>query len=175
MRADSASGVMSHPAPNTQYPSPPSIRPARPEEAGLLSDLALRSKGHWGYDAEFLERCRDDLTYTTEEVAASTIYVAETATGVAGFYCLVPLEPGVALLGDLFVDPAAIGQGVGRRLWEHMVETARGQGYGAVQIQSDPFAEGFYQAMGAVRIGEQQSTVTPGRMLPLLRFSLGDG
>ena len=32
-----------------------SIREARPDEAELLSELAFRSKAHWGYDAEFLE------------------------------------------------------------------------------------------------------------------------
>ena len=37
------------------------IRPARPEEAGAISALALRSKGHWGYDPAFLEACREDL------------------------------------------------------------------------------------------------------------------
>ena len=42
-----------------------------------------------------------------------------------------------------------------------------------MSIQSDPYAEGFYLAMGAVRVGELESTVTPGRMLPLLRFDLG--
>ncbi len=35
-----------------------SIRPAQPEEAALLSDLALRSKAHWWYDADFLASCR---------------------------------------------------------------------------------------------------------------------
>ncbi|MEE8490728.1 MAG: hypothetical protein V3S60_03740 [Acidimicrobiia bacterium] len=35
-----------------------SIRPARRDELDLLSDLALRSKGFWGYDDDFLEACR---------------------------------------------------------------------------------------------------------------------
>jgi hypothetical protein len=38
--------------------------------------------------------------------------------------------------------------------------------------QSDPQAEGFYLAMGARRAGASESTVTPGRMLPLMRFQL---
>jgi hypothetical protein len=38
------------------------IRPARPDEAGAISALALRSKGHWGYDAAFLAACRENLT-----------------------------------------------------------------------------------------------------------------
>jgi hypothetical protein len=29
------------------------LRFAKLEEASVLSDLALRSKGHWGYDADF--------------------------------------------------------------------------------------------------------------------------
>ena len=31
------------------------MRPARADEAGSLSSLALRSKAQWGYDAKFLE------------------------------------------------------------------------------------------------------------------------
>ena len=31
------------------------LRPGRKGEARLLSDLALRSKGHWGYDQAFLD------------------------------------------------------------------------------------------------------------------------
>ena len=38
------------------------VRPAVPAEAGEISAMALRSKGHWGYDAAFLEACRADLT-----------------------------------------------------------------------------------------------------------------
>ena len=34
------------------------IRQARVDEARLLSDLALRSKAHWGYPPEFIECCR---------------------------------------------------------------------------------------------------------------------
>jgi hypothetical protein len=39
-------------------------------------------------------------------------------------------------------------------------------------VQSDPHAEGFYRAMGAMRIGTQASTVIPGLALPLLGLSL---
>jgi GNAT superfamily N-acetyltransferase len=148
------------------------IRRAKPHEAGALSELALRSKGHWGYDAAFLASCRDDLTISTEEIANSAVYVIERADGIAGFYSLKPVGHGAADLDDLFVDPSAIGTGVGRRLWQHAITTAAELGHGELLIQSDPHAEGFYLAMGAERIGERESTVTPGRMLPLLRYRL---
>jgi hypothetical protein len=47
------------------------IRPASPDEAALISSLAIRSKGHWGYSAEFLDACRDELTYTAAQIAST--------------------------------------------------------------------------------------------------------
>ena len=152
--------------------SPCGIRPARPEEAALLGELALRSKGHWGYDAAFLAACREDLALTATEIAASPVFVYEREDGIAGYYRLLPKENGVAELDALFVEPGAMGSGIGRRLWEHVVETARAIGCRDLLIQSDPYAEGFYLAMGGQRIGESPSTVLPGRMLPLLRYRI---
>jgi GNAT superfamily N-acetyltransferase len=150
------------------------IRRARPDEAAEISELALRSKGHWGHDPEFLETCREDLALSPQEIIDTPVYVLEGDDGVAGFYRLLPVAEGRVELDALFVDPAAIGQGVGRGLWEHAVAAATALGYRELIIQSDPHAEGFYQAMGAARAGVRESTVTPGRMLPLLRFPLGD-
>ncbi|MGH2616195.1 MAG: GNAT family N-acetyltransferase [Thermomicrobiales bacterium] len=153
-------------------PSILTIRRARPDEAATLSALAVRSKAHWGYDEAFLDACREDLRLSPDDIAASAVYLAEGVKGPAGFYCLRPPVDGVAVLDDLFVEPAAIGQGVGRRLWLHAVATARELGCTELVIQSDPFAEGFYRAMDARRVGELESTVIPGRMLPLLRYAI---
>lgn len=135
----------------------------------------MRSKGHWGYDAAFLEECRADLALTAEEIASSAVVVYENESDIAGYYRLLPVGDGVIDLDAIFVDPAAIGQGVGKRLWRHAVAQARQLGFQTMTIQSDPNAEGFYLAMGATRVGELESTVTPGRMLPLLRYALEAG
>jgi GNAT superfamily N-acetyltransferase len=148
------------------------IRRARPSEAGLLSELALRSKGHWGYDADFLAACRDDLTLSPRDIATSAVYVLDDGDAVLGYYRLLLQDDGLAELDALFVEPAAIGQGVGKRLWRHAVATATALGCTEIVLQSDPQAEGFYLAMGAQRAGESESTVMPGRMLPLMRFRL---
>jgi GNAT superfamily N-acetyltransferase len=150
----------------------PAIRRARPEEAATLSALALRSKAHWGYDAEFLAACRGDLTLSAEDVASSTVYVCDGVDAPVGFYRLLLQDDGVAELDALFVEPAAMGQGVGRSLWRHAVATATKLGCSEMLWQSDPQAEGFYLAMGAQRAGESESTVMPGRMLPFIRFRL---
>jgi GNAT superfamily N-acetyltransferase len=148
------------------------IRHARPTEAGILSALALRSKAHWGYDADFLAACRDELTLTAEDITTSAVYVCDGSSAPAGFYRLLLQDDGVAELDALFVEPAAMGQGVGKRLWRHAVATAAKMGCWEIVLQSDPQAEGFYLAMGAQRAGVSESTVMPGRLLPLMRFRL---
>jgi GNAT superfamily N-acetyltransferase len=150
----------------------PAMRRAQPAEAEALSALALRSKAHWGYDADFLAACRDDLTLFPDEIATSTVWVCDGVDAPLGFYQLVVQDDGVAELDALFVEPAAMEQGVGRRLWRHAVATAAKLGCSEMVWQSDPQAEAFYLAMGAQRVGESESTVTPGRMLPLMRFRL---
>jgi GNAT superfamily N-acetyltransferase len=152
--------------------APSSIRPAKTGEASLLTGLALRSKGHWGYDAEFLEDCRVDLTITPEYVASHPIFVIEEKGSIVGFYSLEEQSVDDVELMHLFVEPAAIGGGYGKRLWAHAVETARQLGFQELVIGSDPQAEAFYKAMGARRVGEVASIVRAGRMLPLLRFTL---
>jgi len=147
-------------------------RRARPADASILSALALRSKAHWGYDAGFLAACRDDLTLSADDVATSMVYVCDGVNDPLGFYRLVLQDDGVAELDALFVEPAAMGQGVGKRLWGHAVAAAAKLGCSEIVLQSDPQAEGFYLAMGAQRAGESESTVMPGRMLPLMRFRL---
>jgi GNAT superfamily N-acetyltransferase len=150
------------------------LRPARPDEAALLSDLAVRSKGHWGYDADFLAGCRAVLAIEPGEVIARRTTVAEVDGVVAGHY-LIDGDPPGAELGQLFVDPPFIGRGIGRRLWEHAVATAADVGIRTLEIAADPFAEAFYLAMGARRDGTVASEVTPGRELPRLTFAVPHG
>lgn len=148
------------------------VRRAEPEEAASLTELALRSKAHWGYDAEFLRDSREDLSVTPGCVAARQVFVAEDGWGeVVGFYKLCG-EGEEAELDLLFVEPRVIGKGCGGALWRHAVETARGRGFRRLVVASDPFAEPFYRAVGAVRFGERESAVRAGRMLPLLGYEL---
>lgn len=149
-----------------------SIREARPDEAVLLSELALRSKGHWGYDAAFLEACRADLTLTPQDVATSASFVCESEAGVLGFSRVVLMDERTAELDALFVDPSAIGMGAGKLLWERSVAAARELGAQDLVFQSDPHAEGFYLSRGALRIGEAASALIPGRSLPLMHLDL---
>ena len=141
------------------------IRPARATEAGILTELALRSKAHWGYDAQFLEACRDELTVAANEVTRRRALVADRDGHILGFTTLQG-EPPTGVLGMMFVDPQAIGQGIGRLLFEHTIAAGRDLGFTQLTIDADPNAEPFYRAMGAVRIGNVPSGSIAGRVLP---------
>jgi GNAT superfamily N-acetyltransferase len=147
------------------------LRAARRDEARLLSELALRSKGHWGYDQAFLDACRAELTLAPEEVETRRVTVAECDGRVVGFYALAG-DPPAGILADLFVEPDHIGTGVGRALWEHAMAAARTLGFARLTLEADPGAEPFYPAMGAHRIGSVPSGSIPGRFIPLLEVPI---
>ena len=145
------------------------LRAALPAEVEALSELAMRSKAYWGYDAEFLEAYRDELTFTVTDVPR--IVVAESAGTLVGMYT-VDGRPPHGVLGNLWVDPSAIGSGIGRQLWTHAISSARTRGFAHLMIDADPNAEGFYLRMGAERVGETPSGSIPGRVLPVLQVNV---
>lgn len=111
---------------------------------------------------------------TTAALASDVITVAETDGHTVGFYGLKGGPP-EADLTFLFVEPAFMGTGIGRALWEHRVEEAADLRVSRIRIESDPFAESFYLRVGAKRIGETASGSVTGRSLPLLAFQVDPG
>jgi GNAT superfamily N-acetyltransferase len=128
------------------------LRAARPDEAEALSGLVMRSKAYWGYDEAFLAACREDLRLRRDDVAARRAVVADRDGLVVGMATLEG-DPPDGRLGLLFVEPDAIGRGVGRALYGHVLREAGRLGFVRVEIESDPHAEAFYRAMGAERQG----------------------
>lgn len=150
------------------------IRTARVSEADVLSDLAFRSKGHWGYSEAFMEACRDELTYTREQIASDRyrFALAEAAGKLVGFYALRRVSPSEVELEALFVDPNDIGKGCGRALVEHAKREAASMDASSMVIQGDPNAEPFYRATGGMLIGRRESGSIRGRHLPLFQIDL---
>jgi GNAT superfamily N-acetyltransferase len=147
------------------------VRAARVDEADALTELTLRSKAHWGYDAEFMRDARGDLTVTPEYINANTVFVAEIGGVVAAFYSL-KADGSELELHNLFVEPQFIGKGLGKLLWHHAAREARRLDFTRMLVVSEPFAEGFYLSMGAVRIGAFESPIREGRWLPMLEYAL---
>jgi GNAT superfamily N-acetyltransferase len=149
------------------------IHPPRIDELPGLSDLCLRSKAVWGYDAEFLAACRGELSFGPNDLEVTPIVVAERDQRLLGV-AQVKLMNGEADLAKLFVDPDALRGGIGRALLHWAIDVAAERGAGRLIIESDPGAAQFYRRMGAYDAGEAASGSIPGRTLPRLVIDLGD-
>ena len=148
------------------------IRLAQRNEARALTDLAMRSKAHWGYDTEFMARAAPVLTVTAEMIAAGGVGVLQDDEGIAGLYVLSYEDDGTAEFDMLFVEPARLGGGCGGRLFTHARAAARKAGARQLIAESDPNAVGFYERMGMKQTGTRISPVDPARELPLLTLDL---
>ena len=146
------------------------IRRANAVDLPALTRVAHAAKQHWGYPDAWMVLWRDDLTFTAATLEQCAVFCMEQDTGVVATYAL-HCDKQEAELEHFWVDPACMGEGLGRQLFAHACTQARAHGARRLRIASDPHAEGFYRAMGARRVGGVPS-VPAGRMLPLLDVEL---
>ena len=150
---------------------PLTIRAPTIDELSNLSDLCFGSKAVWGYDEEFMEACRGELSFEPRDLALTPIAVAEhngKPIGVAQ----VKVVDGEADLLKLFVEPSALRSGTGKALLVWVTDVAKKLGATRLTIDADPDAAPFYRRMGAYDVGEAPSGSVPGRMLPKLAMNL---
>jgi N-acetylglutamate synthase-like GNAT family acetyltransferase len=148
------------------------IRRAKPDEAATLTDIAHAAKRHWGYPENWIEHWKDDLTITPEFISKHEVYVAVSDAEIVGC-CAIVSDGAVPELEHMWIRPEHIGSGVGRALFLHIKERAANLGLPVLEISSDPNAEGFYQRMGARRIGHVQSEIEgKPRVLPRMTVDL---
>lgn len=149
-------------------PSSVIIRQASTNEAAALTRIAHDAKRHWGYPEHWIQHWQDDLTISADFISNNQVYVAEQEGEIIGFYALV-LGDSRAELEHMWVAAGHIGTGVGKELFVHAMQKAAGENVSVVEISSDPNAEGFYERMGARRIGEDSSDIDgQARTLPRL-------
>ena len=154
------------------------IRPARPDEGPVLTELAYASKRTWGYPEETLDEWNGPLDVLEDHFRTEAFFVAEEDRDgglvPVGFFSLMPVErPDTLDLDHFWVLPEGQARGVGRRMFERAVQEARLRGAGRMTITAEPQAEGFYLKMGAVRIGGKDTVVGgEGHVLPLLELPL---
>ena len=152
-----------------------SIRTARAGETDSLTELCVRSKAHWRYDAAFMARSAAALSVSEADIAAGRVLVAVDDGGRTIGVASVAAEGETADLDLMFVDPPAIGRGAGRVLFEAAAELARRLGARRLTILADPNAAAFYERMGARFLRNAPSDAIPGRTLPLYEYDLMSG
>lgn len=151
-------------------PHPHHIRPAQPEEADALSQIAYRAAASWGYPRAWLEQWRPYLTLDADYLRANPTLVVEEEDRLMGFCTLSP-ENGRWTLAHHWVDPPFIGRGLGSALFDAVLEAARARQAEVLRVVADPQAAGFYERHGARRVGEMEGEPN-GRPIPIYEISL---
>lgn len=153
-------------------PADLTIRRARVEDAEPLSKLAFVSKAVWGYDDSQMAIFREELSFSGERLVDLSGHVAEIDGEPVGYYTLVNHSPELIELEHLFVASDRLRQRIGQQLLEHAIEFSQSSGFRKMKIISDPNAAGFYEKIGARKVGNHQSSI-PGRTIPILEIDLG--
>jgi GNAT superfamily N-acetyltransferase len=120
----------------------------------MLTELCLRSKALWGYDNEFMQACRGELTLTASTMRSSSSWfqVAEIDGHVIGV-AQVTVKGELAKLDKVFVEPTRLRSGAGKALFEWAANVARRAGALTMVVEADPNAAGFYHVWEPLTTG----------------------
>jgi N-acetylglutamate synthase-like GNAT family acetyltransferase len=147
------------------------IRRARPDEASVLTEIAHAAKRHWGYPEKWIQQWQADLTITPQFIDDNEMYVAIKDGRIAGCGALC-CDESVAELEHMWIRPEHIGAGIGRALFNYIMKRASNLSLPVLELSADPNAEGFYERMGATRIGEVRSEIDgQARVLPRMMIN----
>jgi GNAT superfamily N-acetyltransferase len=127
-----------------------------------LREIAFAAKAHWGYDAQRVRDWADSIDFDDGRELLVEDDVAWASIVPKGDVCV---------LEDLWVDPTAMGRGLGARLFRRAVERAREHGATRLEWEAEPNAVGFYERLGGHYLRDSEPSQW-GRVLPVMGVSL---
>ena len=146
------------------------IRQVIPDEADVLTKIAISAKRFWNYPERWMEIWIPQLTFDSKYFEANESWAAEINDIPIAFYTLQNRN-GNAWIENLWVAAEYIGMGIGKQLFLHAKIRSLGLGYKILQLEADPNALGFYEKMGMRKIGEHPADVDgQPRSIPVLEI-----
>jgi GNAT superfamily N-acetyltransferase len=150
----------------------PGIQRATQNQAESLTEIAFAAKRHWGYPERWIQSWSPILTITPHIIEQNETYVAFLDNVPVGF-CAISIGDKKASVEHMWVLPDHMGKGIGAKLFLYMLSRCKEVGARTLEIESDPNAQGFYEHMGANKVGEVVGEVDgQPRVLPLLEIKL---
>jgi GNAT superfamily N-acetyltransferase len=145
------------------------IRRGNAGEGARLKEIAIASKGHWGYEPDRVREWADRGDFGADALSRLAVFVAEVEGRTIAWASVEP-RGGTAWLADLWVEPEWMCKGVGSRLFRRAADHARKVGASALEWEAEPNALGFYEKMGANRVRDGASEW--GRTLSVMAVEL---
>jgi ribosomal protein S18 acetylase RimI-like enzyme len=127
---------------------PPRVRSARVEEVGALEQLQRRSSLVRDDDRADLLAHPETVELPSAAFVDGLVRVAERDGRLLGFSVVLPGASGSHELDGLFVEPDAMGGGVGRALVDDAVAALVAAGASSLEVIANDAAMGFYARAG---------------------------
>jgi GNAT superfamily N-acetyltransferase len=141
------------------------IRCALVSEQKALEDLQTRASLTNAGDREALLAHPDAIEVPREQIAAGSVFVAESKGSIARFAALLHRTDGDAELDALFVEPTMRRFGIARSLVDHRCEVARSEGSAFLHVVGNPHAQDFYLACGFKLTGMAETRFGQGLLM----------
>jgi maltose O-acetyltransferase len=157
------------------------IEKAQPFEHSILTEIAFAAKRHWNYPEDHYESWKSELTITSDYINRNMVYSAKQENRWIGFYSIVE-NPADLYSGDvliskgfwldhMFILPEFHHLGIGRNMIHHLQQNAPAHGIEKLLIFVEPFAQGFYEKIGAEYLHMAKSSI-PGRLIPVYEMKI---
>ena len=149
------------------------ILAAEGHEASELSRISIESESYWGYDSDFMDKFKVIYQVTDDFIRKNPTFILYEDGRIIGFYSLLIKQEG-NIIDFFYIEPQCIGKGYGEKMWNHLENYCKGHNIKDFTLVTSPQAKEFYEKMGAIQIGEVESSLRKGRKIPELKYNLAD-
>ncbi|WP_395045389.1 GNAT family N-acetyltransferase [Flavobacterium sp.] len=137
----------------------------------ILSEITKKSKAYWGYSEEQILKWKDSLTISKEYIDANEVFNLTIENEIIGYYSYTIKENNSVKLDNLFVLPYYIGKGFGKYLINDFLIKIQKSKFKKIVLDSEPYAEKFYQKMGFKKTGSFETSIKD-RFMPIMEMIL---
>lgn len=144
---------------------------ANPDDDKILTHITKKSKAHWGYSDEQMEKWSQDLTITKDYIKKNKVYKLFLNNKTIAYYSYFNVNENTVKLDNLFVIPEEMRKGYGKLLMNDFLNKINNEKRGKIILEADPNAEIFYKSFEFIKTS-QIATSVENRFLPFMELKL---
>lgn len=144
---------------------------ANPDDDKILTEITKKSKAHWGYSDEQMEKWSQDLMISKDYIRNNEIYKLLVNNETIAYYSYFNINENTVKLDNLFVVPEEMGKGYGKMLMNDCINKTKKEKTAMIILEADPNAEKFYEGFGFLKISQIETSIK-NRFLPVMELKL---
>lgn len=144
---------------------------ANPDDDKILTEITKKSKAHWGYSDEQMEKWSQDLMISKDYIKKSEVYKLSLNDKIIAYYSYLNINENTVKLDNLFVVPEEMRKGYGKMLMNHCINKTKKEKTAKIILEADPNAEKFYEGFGFLKISQIETSIK-NRFSPVMELKL---